>query len=233
MYEFITIGGGEYFVDFFNGLASLIKSEDYLDTIKITGSIAFMWVLLNAAFAGNLESTAKWFITVFMVTQIMLTPKTTLHITDKTNPALQGATVDNVPFVIAYVASTSSQIGYSLTKQFEAVYSLPDDLKYQKNGMIFGVNLLETMTTATIYNSTFSASMDSFIRNCIFYDLMLENYSFDDLKSTNDIWGFITPLQTENRFFTYTTDGNPCKSSPIRFDLIHKKVKPFPQAFYY
>lgn len=234
MYEFITIGGGGYFVDFFNGLASLVKSEDYLDTVKITGAIAFMWVLLNAAFAGNLESTAKWFITVFMVTQIMLTPKTTLHITDKTNPTLQGATVDNVPFVIAYVASASSQIGYSLTRQFEAVYSLPDDLKYQKNGMIFGVNLLETMTTATIYNSTFSASMDSFIRNCIFYDLMLENYSFDDIKSTNDIWALIAPLQTENRFFTYTTDGNPpppveyptCKDgvAKLQADFVSKEM---------
>jgi len=208
MYEFITIGGGEYFVDFFNGLASLVKSEDYLDTVKITGTIAFMWVLLNASFEGSLESTTKWFITVFMVTQILLNPKTTLHITDKTNLTLQGATVDNVPFVIAYIASASSQVGYSLTTQFEAVYSLPDDLKYQQNGMIFGVNLLETMTTATIYNSKFSASMDSFIRNCIFYDLMLESYSFDDIKSTNDIWGLITPLQTENRFFTYTTEGN-------------------------
>ena len=28
-------------------------------------------------------------------------------------------------------------------------------------------------------------------------------------------------------------DIRTCKSSPIRFDLIHKKVKPFPQAFYY
>ncbi len=209
MYEFITIGGGEYFVDFFNGLASLIKSEDYLDTVKITGAIAFMWVLLNAAFEGSLESTTKWFITIFMVTQILLTPKTTLHITDKTNPALQGATVDNVPFIIAYVASTSSKVGYFLTKQFEAVYSLPDDLKYQENGMIFGVHLLETMNTATIYNARFSASMDSFIRQCIFYDLMLDNYSFDEIKTTNDIWGLITPLQSENRFFTYTTDGSP------------------------
>lgn len=207
MYEFITIGGGGYFVDFFNGVASLVKSEDYLDTVKITGAIAFMWALLNAAFSGSLESTAKWFITVFLVTQIMLTPKTTLHITDKTNPALQGATVDNVPFVLAYVASTSSQVGYSLTKQFETVYSLPDDLKYQNNGMIFGVNLLETMTAATIYNSAFSASMDSFIRQCVFYDLMQENYSFDDLKNAPDIWALITPLQSENRFFTYTTNG--------------------------
>ena len=28
-------------------------------------------------------------------------------------------------------------------------------------------------------------------------------------------------------------DVIPVTSSPIRFDLIHKKVKPFPQAFYY
>jgi len=224
MYEFITIGGGAYFVDFFNGIASLMKSEDYLDTVKIVGSIAFMWVLLNSAFQQSLEYSAKWFITIFLTTQILITPTTTLHITDKTNSELQGATVDNVPFVIAYVASLSSKVGYSLTQQFEAVYSLPDDIKYQNNGMIFGVNLMETMTAATIYNAKFSESLDSFIRNCVFYDLMLDNYSFDDLKSANDIWGLITPLQSETRFFTYTSDGNPvdypsCKSGVAKLEV--------------
>jgi hypothetical protein len=209
MYEFITIGGGQYFVDFFNGVASLMKSEDYLDTVKIVGTIAFMWMLLNSAFQMSLEYSAKWFVTIFLTTQILITPKTTLHITDKTNPALQGATVDNVPFVIAYLASASSQIGYSLTSQFEAVYSLPDDLKYQNNGMIFGVNLMETVANATIYNSRFSETMDSFVRNCIAYDILLDSYSFDDLKSAPDIWEFISPFQSENRFFTYLSDGNP------------------------
>jgi len=223
MYEFITIGGGSYFVDIFNGIASLIKSEDYLDSVKLTGSIAFMWVLINAAFGNNLESTAKWFITVFLVTNILLSSKTTLHITDKTNPALQGATVDNVPFVIAYVASASSKVGYLLTQQFEAVYSLPDDIKYQNHGMIFGVNLLETMSNATIYNAKFAESLDSFIRNCVFYDLMLDNYSFDDLKSADDIWALITPLQSENRFFTYTADGvqpeyPSCKDGVVKLE---------------
>ncbi len=225
MYEFITIGGGSYFVEIFNGIASLLKSADYMDAFKITSVVAFMWIMLNAAFNNSLESVAKWFVTVFLITQILINSKATLHITDKTNPTLQGATVDNVPLVIAFVASTSSQIGYLLTKQFEAVYSLPDDIKYQNNGMTFGSKMIETMSNATIYNTKFSESMDSFIRNCIFYDLMLDNYSFDDLKTAPDIWALITPLQSETRFFTYVssdktkpTEYPSCKDGVVKLE---------------
>jgi len=42
MYEFITIGGGEYFVDVFNGLAMIVRSGDFMDVIKIAAVLAFM-----------------------------------------------------------------------------------------------------------------------------------------------------------------------------------------------
>ena len=54
MYEFITIGGGEYFVDIFNGLAMVVKSGDFLDVVKISAILAFMISLLNAALMGSL-----------------------------------------------------------------------------------------------------------------------------------------------------------------------------------
>ena len=132
MYELIVIGGGEYYVDVFNGLAMLINSESYLGIVKISLSLAFMMAILSSAFSGSLNDGIKWFVATFILTQILLYPKTTIHITDKTNQTLLGAKVDNVPFVIAYAASTASKIGYSLTKQFETVYSLPDDLKYNQ-----------------------------------------------------------------------------------------------------
>lgn len=204
MYELITIGGGEYFVDIFNGLAMLVKSGDYLNVVEIAASLAFMIAIINAALSGSLYDSSKWFVTTFLIIQTLLYPKATLQITDKTNPALKGATVDNVPFVIAYTASTASQIGYSLTKQFEAVYSLPDDLQYTQNGMIFGVNLWQSMQQSTITNANLAASIDSFIQSCVFFDIEYGVYSFDDLKNSDDIWSLVKANQVENRFFTYT-----------------------------
>lgn len=203
MYELIVIGGGEYYVDVFNGLAMLINSESYLGIVKISLSLAFMMAILSSAFSGSLNDGIKWFVVTFILTQILLYPKTTIHITDKTNQTLLGAKVDNVPFVIAYAASTASKIGYSLTKQFETVYSLPDDLKYSQNGMIFGVNLLKALQSTQISNSNLANSINSFIQNCIFFDLEYGIYSFQDLKKSDDIWNLIKDKQVENRFFTY------------------------------
>jgi len=45
--EFITIGGGEYYVDIFNGVAAIVKSGDYLSIFKIAATIAFSMALLN------------------------------------------------------------------------------------------------------------------------------------------------------------------------------------------
>lgn len=223
MFEFITIGGGEYFVDIFNGLAMLVRSGDFMNVVKIASSLAFAITILNAALSGSLYDSSKWFISTFIILQLLLYPKATLHVTDKTNPALMGATIDNVPYIIAYTASTTSQIGYALTTQFEAVYSLPDDLKYSANGMIFGVNLWQAMQQTKITNSNLAASVDSFSQNCIFFDVEYGIYSFDDLKNADDIWGFIKDQQVENRFFTYTNqDGQvtypTCKDGAASLD---------------
>ena len=223
MYELIVIGGGEYYVDVFNGLAMLINSESYLGIVKIALSLAFMMAILNSALSGSLNESVKWFITTFILTQLLLYPKATIHITDKTNPTIQGAKIDNVPFVIAYGASTASKIGYSLTKQFEAVYSLPDDLKYSQNGMIFGVNLLKALQNVQISNANLANSINNFIQNCIFFDLEYGIYSFEDLKKSDDIWSLIKAKQVENRFFTYTDSASKttyptCKQGASNLD---------------
>ena len=127
MHEFITIGGGEYFVDIFNSIASVVKNGEYMNVVKIAGAIAFMMAFINAALANSLYDAGKWFITTFIVIQLLIYPKASIHVTDKTNPALKGAKIDNVPYGLAHAAPTASLAGYNLTKRLEAVFSLPDD----------------------------------------------------------------------------------------------------------
>lgn len=223
MYEFITIGGGEFFVDIFNGLAMVLKSGDFAEVVKIAGTISFAVVMINVVLSGNIYDAGKWYLTTFVILQALLYPSASVHVTDKANPTLQGAKIDNVPYVIALTASTTSQVGYALTKQLEAVYSLPDDIQYSQNGMLFGANLLQALTKASVTNSNLASSLDSFSQNCIFYDTLLGMYSYQELKSSEDIWGFIKDKQVENRFFTYTdkngvTTYPTCKEGAAKID---------------
>lgn len=223
MYEFITIGGGEFFVDIFNGLAMLIKSGDFSSVVKITATLSFGIVMLNTVLSGNIYNAGKWYLTTFVILHALLYPSATIHVTDKANPALRGAKIDNVPYVIALIAATTSQVGYSLTKQMETVYSLPDDLQYSQNGMLFGANLLQAITKASVTNANLASSLDSFSQNCIFYDTFLGIYSYQDLKSSQNIWEFIKSKQVENRFFTYTDKNGSstyptCKDGSAKID---------------
>jgi len=223
MYEFITIGGGEFFVDIFNGLAMLIRSGDFAAVVKIVATLSFGIVMLNVVLSGNIYDAGKWYLTTFVILQALLFPSATVHVTDKANPALKGATIDHVPYVIALVASTTTKVEYSLTKQMETVYSLPDDIQYSENGMLFGANLLQAVSKVTVTNANLASSLESFSQNCIFYDTLLGIYSYQDLKSAKNIWEFIKDKQVENRFFTYTdkngsTTYPTCKAGASKID---------------
>ena len=208
IYEFITIGGGELFVDFFNGVASLVKSDNYMGIVKISTLISAFWILLEAAFTNSVDGLFKQALIVFVTTQMLLYPKVTVHVTDKTDLALKGAKIDNVPFLLALPATLSSQIGDKITSEFETVFSLPNDMKYSENGMIFGLKLMNAATKVTIGNGATRENLNNFIKRCIFYDMHLNFYNIDQLKTADDIWDFIKPYQSQNRFIYYYNPDN-------------------------
>jgi hypothetical protein len=85
IYEFITIGGGEIFVDFFNGVASLVKSDNYMEVIRVSMLISAFWILLEAAFTNSIDGLFKQALIVFVTTQVLLYPTVSIHVTDKTD----------------------------------------------------------------------------------------------------------------------------------------------------
>ncbi len=217
IYEFITIGGGELFVDFFNGVASLVKSDSYMGVIKVSMLISAFWILLEAAFTNSIDGLFKQTLIVFVTTQVLLYPTVSIHVTDKTDLALRGAKIDNVPLLLALPAAISSQIGDTITSEFETVFSLPDDMKYSQNGMIFGLKLMNAATKVTVGSGTVRENLNNFIKRCVFYDMHLGFYNIDQLKTSDDIWEFIKPYQSQNRFINYqgadSSGLSSCKDS--------------------
>ena len=122
----------------------------------------------------------------------MIVPKATVRVVDRLDPALAPAVVANVPVGLALFASLTSQVGDGLTRLTEQAFTLPDDLAYQRHGLIFGARLAAAATRLQITDAVFARNIRNYARQCVFHALLLGHISADDLREATDIWSLVT-----------------------------------------
>ena len=83
--------------------------------------------------------------------------------------------VDHVPLSLAIFASFTSGIGIAVTEIVETVFHMPDDMSYNKTGMLMGSKLVLASRNFQITDAEFSQTLNEFMQQCVFFDLFLEN----------------------------------------------------------
>ncbi len=141
MYELFTLGGGVYLVDLLNAVAAITGGGAYLTLAQLAGVAGLAWILFRTAFGGSWRDNAKWVLMFTAVWGAMIVPKATVRVVDRLDAALAPAVVANVPIGLALFASLTSEVGDGLTRLTEQAFTLPNDLTYQRHGMIFGSRL--------------------------------------------------------------------------------------------
>ena len=209
--EIVTYGGGEALYYILNAIASITDSSNYKSLILLSVTFAIGWIVIQSAFVANnnsLSDTTKWFLAYLVLYNGLIIPKSTVIITDKFDPTYS-ATIDNVPWGLAFMQNNVSRIGSGMAELFDQAYGLVTDTTYSSNGFLFGSKVLERTAREEIYSSELSSNMKEFIDQCISYDIALNIYDFDDLKEATDIWDFLTIQNSQStvRMFTYFT-GN-------------------------
>ena len=108
MIEVFTVGGGEYLVNVFNAVASWAGSGGYRGLVRVVMVMAFTWALLVTAWNMDPRALLKWFMQATLMYMVVMVPTISVKVTDRTNPGVTAAVVDNVatmPLVKPYVAS--------------------------------------------------------------------------------------------------------------------------------
>jgi conjugal transfer mating pair stabilization protein TraG len=207
--EIVTSGGGEALYYILNAVAAITGGSSFMSLIKISLSFGTIWITYRAAFSFPFGDSIKWFLAYLVLYNALLLPKETVLITDNFDPAF-ARTVDNVPIGIAEIGSYTSQIGIGIAELFDQNFGLPDDMQYSKNGFLFGSKLLKDTAKLKITNAEFSANMNDFIIQCVFYDIAFNKYTINDLNATDDLWNFLINEHTQSplRMFTYANQGN-------------------------
>lgn len=216
IWEIFTYGNGEFLAMIFNGIVALLGDSNFTTLMRLAGIFGLMWVSLKSAlFRGPVEWTYLiWFVLIYGV---LFIPKVDVVIVDRLEND-QTRVVANVPWGLGTFAGATARIGDWFTRSTEAVMTQPDDLKYQRNGVVFGSTLIEAASQYEITDGRFSANMSEFMRQCVFYDVLFRRYTWTDILEAEDTWEFIrTNTASTSRAFAYTAaDGArsiiPCQT---------------------
>lgn len=179
-------------VTLFNALAALTNSEDFLGLLRLLLIIGIFSLALVVLGGGlRLDHMWRWVFMVALLHGLLLVPKATVIIIDRTNASPTPYIVDNVPAGIASLVSTSTKIGDYLTTAFETVFSLPEDVQFRKSGTLFGARVVRNLLMARSGSPVLSANMTDFIRECVYPELATGYIQSHELIRQTDIWNYL------------------------------------------
>jgi conjugal transfer mating pair stabilization protein TraG len=212
MWEIYAYQNSDSLFGIFNAAAAIHASSDYMSAVAAVAFCGFVAALIAYAFAPDKLQGWKWLATVLLVFSILIVPRVTVGIVDKTGGSAVKV-VANVPFGIAVLGSVTSTIGHSLTGLFETAFqvvpgvgALPSELTYEKNGLMFGNRLIRDTGNVVFQDPKFRTDLINYIHNCTMYDLIDGTVDPGTFSSSDDVWALMgTPNPA--RFSTLTGAG--------------------------
>lgn len=187
-----TPQNAEYLKTILDAVVTLLNSSTFKSALDIMVPLAVTMVGYQYVMGKKLASLQRFILTSFFVTVCLLGLRAPVAIIDMqtANGAGTALNVDNVPIGIALPAAIISGMGYGVTQLFSDVFVMPDDLDYNKTGMIFGARTwLAATNTRLSMSPDLATDMSSYIRQCIFAAKLLgsQTISPEELVNSDDL----------------------------------------------
>ncbi len=213
-FDVITYGNGAFLYDVFNGVAAVFGNSSYGAAMATCMTAASIGIMISAVLQGRMVNLL-WMLQAIFLYMLLVVPKVSVNIVDKTEIDVayvigSGSVVrrvDNIPIGMAVVSSSVSTFSSWTTKTFETVFSLPNGMRYSQHGPLFGQSLVQDMLAYRPNNANLTNSLQSFWQNCVFYDIALGFYTFDELSTQSDILSFLKTRTAMTRGFYNEAGG--------------------------
>jgi conjugal transfer mating pair stabilization protein TraG len=209
----------------FNAVASLMGSGDYRGLLR-TMAIVGIVVVVIATLTGRerLDGMWKWLFFLAIFQALLLVPKVTVLIVDRTGNEPPRA-VANVPIGLGAFAHAMSKVGDWLTGAFETVFSLPDDVKFRKNGTLFGHRVLAERLAVKSGSPVLTSNLLEFYRECVAPDLATGYIRVkEDLLAANDIWAQLDGRTNPARLVTLRDPADPSQLDTLGCQAAYQRL---------
>jgi conjugal transfer mating pair stabilization protein TraG len=195
MWEIYAYQNADSLFGIFNAAAAIHGSGDYRGALAAVAFCGFVAALVAYAFSPEKLIGWKWLASVVLVFSVLILPRVSVGIVDKTGGSAVKV-VANVPLGVAALGSLTSTVGHTLTGLFETAFqtipgraALPSELSYQANGLMFGNRLIREAGALVFQDPGFRTDLINFIQNCTMYDLIDGTVDPAAFAAADDAWG--------------------------------------------
>ncbi|AIL66147.1 conjugal transfer mating pair stabilization protein TraG (plasmid) [Rickettsiales bacterium Ac37b] len=220
-FDIYTLGSGYYLEKILNAIRIIIQNPDknsFTSIMKFSSIGAIVVLAVRAGLNNDFKSAVKWFIGVTVLLSLFLTTKAKVHIHDML-PNSYGIvqaprTVDDVPWGLALLGSTTSQIGNYLAEKFDMAFAGTFvNSSYQETGMLFGSKIVEDISKLRIDDANLKSFVSNFYKRCMAPDLRMgynrkNGYVIKDLVDTDDILTLLKKRSSNARMINFDIKAN-------------------------
>ena len=202
-----SYGGGEALFKVLNGVKMIFDSSLTTDLMHLMTFVGLAWAAFQGAQQNSWTPKLSWLIKYVLITSLFITPTATLVVSDSVTGYRKS--VDGLPIGLVLPASVFSSIGFGITQLFDQAFSTVDgNVAYHKYGQSFGAALISQSRNFKIQDSGFRENMESFIDNCMLYDVMVgRKYNASELKDSDNIWNLVSRNASNIRMMNYRDEN--------------------------
>lgn len=221
----IVYGNSELFIEYFKAIVATLGTSHFKVLMHLAILLSGVTVIYSFIMKRDLMVMVKWFGLFYFVTYLIFMPTATVDVYDRLKGDLPVPNpIDRVPLGLAIMASYTSVVGDELTKAIETNFHMPDYLPYNQTGMVFASRLMEAAGQFEITDSQFDENMQEFVHQCIFYDLLLNKYTANELAAAPDLWQFVTERASPARAFVFDGEVTTCALGASKLGNAWKKA---------
>lgn len=219
-----VVGGADLLEEVFNTVATVFNNTAGITAITgLAVSLGGIFAIIEFSRTRDVTKLIKWMGLYVLVTSLVLYPKATVHIEDRSGIDIKPRAIDHVPLSLALFASFSSKLGVGFAEIMETVFHMPNDMNYNQTGMLMGSRLIYAARNFQITDPAFSETINEFMEQCVFYDILLNKYTAQDLMSSQNPWEFIKGHTSVARAFPLNGEIIICREGAARLDNIWNK----------
>lgn len=211
MWEIFAYHNSDALAGIFNAIAAIMASGTYLSAIAAVAFCGFVAAMVAYMFQPEKLVGWRWLASVVLIYGVLFVPRVTVAVVDKTG-GTANRVIANVPFGMAALGGLTSTIGNSITELFETAFqtlpgpaSLPGELSYQQNGLMFGSRLIQETRSISIPDPAVLNDILNFANNCTAYDIADGTISATAFSTSDNLWAAMAA--TNPARFTVITAG--------------------------
>ena len=183
-FQIDTYGNGQFIAEVLNSIA-ILAGSGLLGLIRLGLVVGILLAVLSSLFGGRVMPGHQFALSI-LIYMMLFGIRVDLAVYDRVTSYTR--VVSSVPAGVGVFAWATSGVGSGLTRLMETAFSTPEALRYSKNGLLRGAELIKRSTAFTVAEPHLANTISSFVRECGLKGVTSGLISPDTLEKSSDLF---------------------------------------------